>query len=227
MIQPRMTRVEFDNGLRLVRESLFTMTGTVTEAIQAATTALLDRNLEAARATASLEQELEDNQLLIERRAMQLLARQQPAASELRRVLVSAVKISAECRRIGELAHHIGMAARRIYPAPAIPDELSGSFRWMGDVASRIADDARVTLLTSDALDAAPLDVDDDTMECLRPALFRALLNNWSHGVETAVNVALLGRYYERFADHAVAIAESVIFMVTGTKPVSEHPMPS
>jgi phosphate transport system protein len=210
-----MTRLEFDSGLRLVRESLFTMTGTVTEAIQAATTALLDQNLEAARATASLQQELEDHQLLIERRTIQLLARQQPVASE-RRMLVAAIKISAECRRMGELAHHIGMAAKRLHPAPAIPEELSGSFRWMGDVASRITDDARVTLLTSDARDAAP--VDDETRDGLHGALFRALLDNWSHGVETAVNVALLGRHYERFADHAMALAQSVIFMVTGTE---------
>ena len=155
MTQPGMTRLEFDNGLRLVRETLFTMTGTVTEAIQAATTALLDQNLEAARATASLEQELEDDRMLIERHTMELLA-QQPVASE-RRMLVSAVKISAECWRMGVLAHHIGLAARHFHPAPAIPDELSGIFRWMGDVASGIADDARVTLLSSDALDTTAL----------------------------------------------------------------------
>ena len=99
MTQPRMTRLEFDNGLRLVRESLFTMTWTATEAIQAATTALLEQNLEAARATASLEQELEADRLLIERHTMELLARQQPVASE-QRMLVSAVKISAECWRM-------------------------------------------------------------------------------------------------------------------------------
>ncbi len=217
MTQPRMTRLEFDNGLRLVRESLFTMTWTATEAIQAATTALLEQNLEAARATASLEQELEADRLLIERHTMELLARQQPVASE-QRMLVSAVKISAECWRMGVLAHHIGMAARHFHPAPAIPDEVSGIFRWMGDVASRIADDARVTLLSSDALDATSVEV-EDAMEGRHRALFRALLNNRSHGVETAVNVALLGRYYERFADHAVAIAQSVIFMVTDTRP--------
>jgi phosphate transport system protein len=214
MTQPGMTRLEFDSGLRLVRESLFTMTGTVTEAIQAATTALLDQNLEAARATASLEQELEDDRMLIERHTMELLG-QQPVASE-QRMLLSAVKISAECWRMGVLAHHIGMAARHFHPAPAIPDELSGIFRWMGDVASRIADDARVTLLTSDTRDAVP--VDDDTREGLQRALFRVLLDNWSHGVVTAVNVALLGRHYERFADHAMALAQSVIFMVTGTE---------
>jgi phosphate transport system protein len=214
---PGMARLEFDSDLRLVRDSLVTMTQTAFDAIRAATTALLDQDMEAVRMTASLEQELEDKHLMIEGRIFQLLARQQPVAGDLR-MLVSAIKISAECRRMGALAHHIGTAAGRSYPAPAIPDELSGLFRRMGDVASRIADGARVTLHTSDAQDAARLEVDDDAMDGLRRALFRALFDDWSHGVETAVNVALLGRYYERFADHAVTIAQSVIFIVTGTK---------
>ncbi|HKX14409.1 MAG TPA: phosphate signaling complex protein PhoU [Propionibacteriaceae bacterium] len=218
MIQPEVGRLEFASDLRMVRASLVTMTETASKAIRAATTALLGLDLEAVRMTASLEQELEDDRLAIERRTLHLLARQQPVAGDLR-MLVSAIKISAECRRMGALAHHIGTAASRSYPAPAIPDELSEIFRRMGDVASRIADGARITLTTSDALDAARLEVDDDAMDGLLRALFRALVDNWSHGVEAAVNVALIGRYYERFADHAVAIAQSVIFIETAMRP--------
>lgn len=217
MTKPGMARLEFDSDLRFVRASLVTMTQTALDAIRAATTALLDQDMEAVRVTASLDQELEDKHLMIEGRIFQLLARQQPVAGDLR-MLVSAIKISAECRRMGALAHHIGTAAGRSYPAPVIPDELSGIFRRMGDVAGRIADGARVTLHMSDAQDAARLEVDDDAMDGLRRALFRALFDDWPHGVETAVNVALLGRYYERFADHAVTIAQSVIFIVTGTR---------
>jgi phosphate transport system protein len=216
--QHGMARLEFASDLRMVRDSLVTMTATASKAIRAATTALLDQDLEAVRLTASLEQELEDDRLALERRTFDMLARQQPVAGDLR-LLVSAIKISAECRRMGVLAHHIGTAAGRSYPVPAVPDELSRIFRRMGDVASRIADGAGVTLKISDAEDAARLEVDDDAMDGLRRALFRALVDDWSHGVETAVNVALLGRYYERFADHAVAIAQSVIFIVTGAKP--------
>jgi len=216
--QHGMARLEFASDLRMVRDSLVTMTTTASKAIRAATTALLDQDLEAVRLTASLEQQLEDDRLALERRTFLMLARQQPVAGDLR-LLVSAIKISAECRRMVALAHHIGTAASRSYPFPAVPDELSRIFRRMGDVASRIADGAGVTLKISDAQDAARLEVDDDAMDGLRRALFRALVDDWSHGVETAVNVALLGRYYERFADHAVAIAQSVIFIVTGAKP--------
>ena len=218
MIQPEVGRLEFASDLGLVRASLVTMTETASKAIRAATTALLDLDLEAVRMTASLEQELEDDRLAIERRTHHLLARQQPVAGDLR-MLISAIKISADCRRMAALAHHIGTAAGRSYPAPAIPDELSEIFRRMGDVASRIADGARITLTKGDALDAARLEVDDDAMDGLLRALFRALVDNWSHGVEAAVNVALIGRYYERFADHAVAIAQSVIFIETAMRP--------
>jgi phosphate transport system protein len=218
LTQPNMARLGFASDLQMVRDSLVTMTGSAAKAIRAATTALLSQDLEAVRLIASLEQELEDDGLLIERRTLHLLVRQQPVASDLR-MLVSAIKISAECQRMGALAYHIGTAANRSYPAPTIPVEVSGIFRQMGDVAGRIADGARVTLNTSDALEAARLEIDDDAMDGLRRALFRALRDDWSHGVETAVDVALLGRYYERFADHAVAIAQSVIFIVTGMKP--------
>ena len=142
MTQPEMARLEFAGDLRMVRDSLVTMTATASEAIRAATTALLDQDPEAAHMTASLEQDLEDDRLAIERHTFQLLARQQPVATDLR-MLVSAIKISAECRRMGALAHHIGTAAAVPIRCPAIPDELSGIFRRMGDVASRIADGAR------------------------------------------------------------------------------------
>jgi phosphate transport system protein len=225
MTHSRMARLEFAADLRMVRDSLATMTGTASQAIRAATTALLDQDLEAVRVTGALEQDLQADLMAIERRTFELIARQQPVAGDLR-LLVSAIKIGAECRRMGALAHHIGTAATRSYPEPAIPSELSGIFRRMGDVANRIADGARVTLLTGDAEDAARLEVDDDAMDGLRRALFRVLMDDWPYGVETAVNVALLGRYYERFADHAVAIAQSVIFIVTGTKPdYGPHPV--
>jgi phosphate transport system protein len=210
------SRITFNEDMTVLRDSLVAMTATASEAIRTATTALLDQNPEAVRMTAALEQDLEDDWLAIERRTFQLLARQQPVAGDLR-ILVSAIKIGAECRRMGALAHHIGAIAARAHPAPAIPAQLSGIFRRMGDIASRIADGAAVTLRTSDTYDAGRLEV-DDAMDGLRRTLFRALVHDWPHGVEKAVNVALLGRYYERFADHAVTIAQSVVFIVTGAK---------
>jgi phosphate transport system protein len=211
------SRITFNEDLMVVRDSLVLMTVTASEAIRAATTALLDQDPEAVRMTAALDHNLEDDWLGIERRTFQLLARQQPVAGDLR-ILVSAIKIGAECRRMGALAHHIGTVAARAHPSPAIPVQMSEIFRRMGEIASRIADGAGVTLRIGDAYDAGRLEVDDDAMDGLLRTLFRALVHDWPHGVEKAVNVALLGRYYERFADHAVTIAQSVVFIVTGAK---------
>ena len=109
----------------MVRDSLVTMTATASEAIRAATTALLDQDPEAVRMTAALEQDLEDDWLAIERRTFQLLARQQPVAGDLR-LLVSAIKISADCRRMGALAHHIGTAASPLLSGPSHPRRAVG-----------------------------------------------------------------------------------------------------
>ena len=153
-----MARLEYEGDLRMVRGSLVSMTQTASQAIRAATTGLLDQDPEAVRMTAALDQDLADDMSAIERRTFQLLAQQQPVAGDLR-LLVSAIRIGAECRRMGALAHHIGTVAARSYPEPAIPHELSEIFRRMGDVANRIADGAGVTLHISDAEDAARLGV--------------------------------------------------------------------
>jgi phosphate transport system protein len=216
-------RVEFARDLQTLRGSLVSMTNTAAEAIACATSALVDRDLERAQQVVALTLRLEEICTSVERGTYQLLARQQPVAGDLR-LLVSAFKISADCRRMGSLAVHVSKVAVRAYPRAAIPDELVDIFNKMGAVASRIAEGAGVTLAARDAQDAERLEVDDDAMDGLRRALFRALVAEWPHGVETAVNVALLGRYYERFADHAVSIAQSVVFIVTGTRPEYDPP---
>jgi phosphate transport system protein len=216
-------RVEFDRNLQTLRDSLVSLTNTAAQAIACATSALVDSNLENAQHVVTLTRRLEETYTSVERNTYQLLARQQPVAGDLR-LLVSAFKISADCRRMGSLAGHVSKVAARAYPRAAVPDELVNIFSKMGAVASRIAEGAGVTLAARDAQDAARLEVDDDAMDGLQRALFRALVADWPHGVETAVNVALLGRYYERFADHAVAIAQSVVFIVTGARPEGDPP---
>ena len=69
---------------------------------------------------------------------------------------------------------------------------------------------------------ARRLEEDDEEMDQLRRSSFRLMLDDsWSHGVEPAVDIALLGRYYERIADHAVSVGNRVVFVVTGQFPVS------
>src|SRR5690606_41928798 len=72
-------------------------------------------------------------------------------------------------------------------------------------------------IITKDVDLALQLETDDDAMDLLHRTLFQHLMDDrWKHGIETAVDVTLLGRYYERFADHAVSVAKRVVYLVTG-----------
>jgi phosphate transport system protein len=216
--EDQLAREGFHSQLGAVLGALVDMTGTAGEAIERATVALLDADLDAADEVATLNTRLDDARRVVEEQTYELLARQQPVAADLR-ALVSAIRIGIDIDRMGSLANHIAKVARRRHPAHAVPAELVPRFREMGIVARRVAESAGAVLAEPDAANAARLDVDDDTMDTLHRRLFRVVLGDWEHGVEAAIDVVLLGRYYERFADHAVAIAETVVYLVTGELP--------
>jgi phosphate transport system protein len=125
---------------------------------------------------------------------------------------VSVLRVGWDVERMGSLACHVAEVAGRRSPGAAVPGDIVPLIRKMGAVAARLADGAAHALADSDATTAARLDVDDDAMDGLHRAVFAALLGDWPHPVTTAVDVALLARYYERFADHAVAVAGSVVY---------------
>jgi phosphate transport system protein len=214
-------REGFHSQLGAVLGALVYMAETAGEAIVCATSALLDGELAAAEEVAAADRRLDAARRVVEEQTYELLARQQPVAADLR-TLVSAIRIGVDIDRMGSLAHHIAKVARRRHPAPAVPAELVPTFREMGSVARRLAEGAGAVLAEPDAANAARLDLDDDTMDALHRQLFRELLGDWPHGVEAAIDVVLLGRYYERYADHAVAIADTVVYLVTGELP-DEH----
>ena len=90
----------------------------------------------------------------------------------------------------------------------------------MGRLAVELANRAREVLQTRDRAKAAHIREQDDAMDDLHRQLFTMLLDReWLHGVPAAVDVALLGRFYERFADHAVEVGRRVVFQVTGALP--------
>jgi phosphate transport system protein len=125
-----------------------------------------------------------------------------------------------ELERAGDLALHIAKVARMRYPTSAVPPELRATVREMGQVAERIIAKAGSVIAGRDVGRAVELEADDDVMDALHRQLFTELLSEtWPYGVETAVDIALLGRYYERFADHAVSVARRVVYLVTGELP--------
>jgi phosphate transport system protein len=126
---------------------------------------------------------------------------------------------------MGDLALHLAKLARLRYPGSAIPPELRATIVQMGQVAERIVAKAGSVIATRDLAAAAELETDDDEMDRLHRKIFAVLLSDdWDHGTEAAVDVTLCGRFYERFADHAVSLARRVVFLVTGEYPASPPP---
>lgn len=204
-----MPRTHFQTSLDAVRQDLSRIILACTDSLRLATNALLDVDRPSMIEVVARVSQIEQQRVALERRVLELLARQQPVAGDLRR-LVAALAASSDCERMAALTAHIARVAGRRYPACAIPDDQLTTFRRIGEVAAQIGEGAGVTLAEHDVLDAARLQVDDDVMDGLSRTLFRALLTNWPHGVPAAIDVVLTGRYYERFADHAVAIAQTV-----------------
>jgi len=145
----------------------------------------------------------------------ELLARQQPVASDLRLVL-SSVRMAADLERMGALAAHIAKIALRRHPVTAVPPDAREILGQMAEAAAGMSEKVSVLLSSRDPIDAAQMSLDDDVIDALHIRLFELLLAEWRYGVEAAVDLALLGRFYERFADHAVGVARQVVYLVTG-----------
>jgi phosphate transport system protein len=144
-----------------------------------------------------------------------LLARQQPVASDLR-LVISAIRMNSDMVRMSTLACHIARIARSRHPACAVPPTALPLMTAMAETAARLADKSALVLATRDPIDALQMDLDDDEMDALETQLFILLAEDWPHGVEAAVDVAMLGRFFERVADHAVSIARRVAYLVQG-----------
>ncbi len=186
------------------------------DALRDATQALLDADLTRAEQVIASDVQLDEMRSNAENVALELLALEAPVATDLR-IVVSAIWIVADMQRMGALAIHVAKAARRRHPAHVIPAEIRPIIERMGRVGVHLADQAGVVLRERDLDLARQLEVEDDLMDDLQRELFAALLApNWRHGVAPAVDIALLARFYERFADHAVAVARRVVFLVTG-----------
>ena len=192
-------------------------------AMERATQALLQADLVMA------EQVIGDHENIIaasaraEETAFVLLALQAPVAGDLR-AIVGSIQIVADVERMGALALHVAKIARRRHPQHTLPEEVNGYFAEMGRIAVDLGNSAREVLLSRDPDQARLIREEDDAMDDLHRHLFSVMMDReWKHGVAAAVDVTLLGRFYERFADHAVEISRRVIFQVTGNLPAEEE----
>jgi phosphate transport system protein len=184
--------------------------------MERATQALLQADLMLAEQVITDHDEIVAMSAHAEESAFILLALQAPVAGDLRSI-VSSIQIVADVDRMGALALHVAKIARRRHPQHALPEEVNGYFAEMGRVAVELGNSAQEVLISRDPEKAARIREEDDAMDDLHRHLFSVLMDReWKHGVAAAVDVTLLGRFYERFADHAVEVARRVIFQATG-----------
>jgi phosphate transport system protein len=209
-------RNAFHEELDAIGASLLQMSGLVKQAMNDATSAILTVDLNAAEKVIAADTVIDDIQHDLDARTINLMARQQPVASDLR-TLVTSLRMSADLERMGDLADHVAKQARMRYPNSAVPAELVPTITAMGIVADKLIDKLSSVMEHRDTARALEIENDDDEMDKLHRDLISVLLSkDWNYGVETAIDMTLLGRYYERFADHAVSIARRVYFSVTG-----------
>jgi phosphate transport system protein len=196
------------------------MCGAAGQAMESATQALLQADLLLAEQVITDHEAILQHARKTEEQALTVLALQAPVAGDLRAV-VSALKNIADVERMAALALHVAKITRRRHPQKVLPEEVNGYFTEMGRIAVDMGSNVKQVVLSMDTHRAEQLADDDDDMDNLHRHLFSVLMDReWKHGVAPAVDVTLLGRYYERFADHAVEIGRRVIFSATGESAV-------
>lgn len=212
-------RDTYQEQLDELASGLADMCDEVARAMARATTALLEADLQLAEQVISEDVKIDDVRAAAEHRAFGLLALQAPVATDLR-VVVAAIHGAGDIERMGDLALHVAQAARRRHPQSVLPDEVKSYFAEMGRVGVELAEKAGRVIRTRDLDAANELEADDDAVDDIHQHMFTVLMDrNWTHGVSAAVDVALLARFYERYADHAVAVARRIVYVVTGQMP--------
>jgi phosphate transport system protein len=212
-------RDAYHEELEAVSDRLVRMTASAGIAITLASEALLASDLSLAEQVISADRTIDDLRDELDDKVVELLARQQPVASELR-LVVTALRMAEDIERMGDLALHVAKLTRLRYPDPTIPDPLRVDFATMGTIAQRLAEKLRTVIANHDPAGARELDHDDDEMDQLHRKHFVTMASpSWTHGIEAAIDVTLASRYYERYADHSVKAARRVYYLVNGIRP--------
>lgn len=202
--------------LESVQNDIYHMTELVLTAITDATRSLLTSDLTLAEQVISGDDAINDLHSSIEDHCFQITSTQAPVARKLRSVM-SAVRMAASLERMGDLAVHIAKQVRLRYPNPTIPADLNETFAKMGEAARIIVEKTGQAVQASDSSIAEQIAGYDDELDRLHRELFVTVLSDrWDHGVEAAIDVTLLSRFYERFGDHSVSVARRLVHTITG-----------
>jgi phosphate transport system protein len=215
-------RIAFHGQLEAVFADLASMCQQVRLSVHQATEALLTGRAELAEEVIGGDARIDLARERLEETAFEILSLQAPVAGDLR-IVVAALRMVSELERMGDLSVHVAKVARLRTPHVAVPEPVRDLVSRMAEVAEDMVARTAGVIETRDVEQATALRLADEEMDRLRRVSFASLLGeDWSYGVEAAVDVALLGRYYERIADHAVSVADRVVFVVTGEVPSAD-----
>lgn len=209
-------REVFQQELAEVQDRLVEIAELVVRSIKNATLAFNESDVTLAEDVIANDHRIDELTVLLDELSIQILARQQPVARDLR-IVVSALRISASLERMGDMAEHIAQLSRYRFPEKVVPKSLRGTFKDMGRLDVAIARKLTRLLETDDPDLAEEIRNDDDAVDELHLSVFDKLLGeSWKGGTANTVDATLASRYHERFADHAVSIAKKVLYLQTG-----------
>ena len=206
----------FERDMQAVGDDLIAMSIAVHDAMAQGGQALLTGDYLLAQKVIAEDEKIDQMQRELDERCVHILAQQAPVATDLR-TLVAALRMSATLERMGDLARHIAEIARSRYPDSALRPEFHPVFEKMVDAATHAAVEVTALLRSRDLEQAALIQRNDAILDNLHMETFAALFDpNWEGTAHEAVDITLLGRFLERFGDHATSIARRIVFLVTG-----------
>ncbi|MCK6067512.1 MULTISPECIES: phosphate signaling complex protein PhoU [Microbacterium] len=209
-------REVFHQSLEDVQNRLVEIAELVTVAIDGATRAFSTSDVTLAEEVIEADRIIDEKAVALDELAIEILARQQPVARDLR-IVVTALRVSASLERMGDMAEHIAQLARSRFPERAIPKGLKGTFKRMGELDVSVARKLTELLRTEDLRLAEEIRNDDDAIDELHVSVFEKVLGeNWKGEAMATVDATLASRYHERFADHAESVAKKVVYLATG-----------
>ena len=211
-----MTEVAASSGLHLAEGHLVDMANTVRKSMHQATSCLIVPNLTTAETVIETDVIVDDIANKLDSLCIDLATNQAHSSATVRELL-SILRIASSLERMGDLAVHIAKAARRRYPDSALPAELVPTFERMGSVADSVMALTLSAMQKHDGSLWTEIHETDDQMDSLHREMFTVVLSpGWEHGMEAAIDVTLLSRYFERYADHAVSIMRRMVHVITG-----------
>jgi phosphate transport system protein len=209
-------REVFHQSLEEVQTRLVEISDLVAVAIEKATTAFGTSDVTLAEEVIDADSIIDDKAVALDELAIEILARQQPVARDLR-IVVMSLRVSASLERMGDIAEHIAQLTRMRFPERAIPKGLKSTFTKMGALDVEMAQALTELLRTEDLQLAEQIRNADDAIDDLHVAVFEKVLSDgWKGEAGATVDATLASRYHERFADHAVSVARKVLYLATG-----------